>query len=251
MSGHSKWSTIKRKKGKADAERGKIFTKLIKEITIAARDGGGDSAGNPRLRTAISNAKAENMPAANIERAIKKGTGELPGVSYEEQFYEGYGPGGVAMLVQVLTDNKNRTTGEIRHMMTKNGGNLGEAGCVAWMFVAKGLLIVERSAVPEEKLIDIVLESGGEDVDTSADDVYEVYVPVSEFDVVQKALEKASIPFRSSAELVRVPATSVTLEEKHAESVLKLLELLEDHDDVQKVFANFDIPDALMEKLRG
>lgn len=250
MSGHSKWSTIKRKKGKADAERGKIFTKLIKEITIASRDGGGDPAGNPRLRTAIANAKAENMPAANIERAIKKGTGELPGMSYEEHFYEGYGPGGVALLVQVLTDNKNRTTSEIRHLMAKHGGSLGEAGCVAWMFGTKGLLTVERSAVSEEKLIDIVLEAGAEDVDTFAEDAYEVYVPVSEFDAVHKALEKASIAVRS-AELSRVPSTNVTLEEKDAEPFLRLLELLEDHDDVQKVFSNFDIPDALMEKLRG
>jgi YebC/PmpR family DNA-binding regulatory protein len=250
MSGHSKWSTIKRKKGKADAERGKVFTKLIKEITIAARDGGGDPAGNPRLRTAIANAKAENMPAANIDRAVKKGTGELPGTTYEEHFYEGYGPGGAALLVQVLTDNKNRTTGELRHMMTKHGGNLGEAGCVAWMFVTKGLLTIDRIAVSEERLLDVVLEAGGEDVDTSAEDAYEVYASTADFEAVQRALDAAKIPVRS-VELARVPSTSITLEEKDAEPFLKLLELLEDHDDVQKVYSNFDIPDAVMEKLRG
>lgn len=250
MSGHSKWSTIKRKKGKADAERGKIFTKLIKEITIAARDGGGDPAGNPRLRTAIANAKAENMPAANIDRAIKKGTGELPGTTYEEHFYEGYGPGGAALLVQVLTDNKNRTTSELRHLMAKHGGNLGEAGCVAWMFVTKGCLTIDRSAVTEDKLLDVVLEAGAEDVDTSAEDVYDVYSAAADFEGVQRALEASSIPVRE-AELARVPSTSVTLQEKDAEQFLKLLEMLEDHDDVQKVYSNFDIPDVLMEKLRG
>ena len=250
MSGHSKWSTIKRKKGKADAERGKVFTKLIKEITIAARDGGGDPAGNPRLRTAVANAKAENMPAANIERPIKKGTGELPGTTYEEHFYEGYGPGGAALLVQVLTDNKNRTTSELRHLMTKYGGNLGEAGCVAWMFATKGSLTIDRNAVTEDKLLDVVLEAGADDVDTSAEDVYEVYSSTSDFEAVQRALEASSIPVRS-AEIARVASTTIALEERDAEQFLKLLEVLEDHDDVQKVYSNFDIPDALIEKLRG
>ncbi len=251
MSGHSKWSTIKRKKGKADAERGKLFTKLIKEITIAARDGGGDQKGNPRLRTAIANAKAQSMPAANIDRAIKKGTGELPGTTYEEHFYEGYGPGGVALLIQVLTDNKNRTTGELRHMMTKYGGNLGEAGCVAWMFQAKGLLTIPRTAVTEDRLLELVLEAGAEDVDTSSEDVYEVYTAVADFDPVQKAVEAAGIE-TLSVELTRVPSTTVAIEDdKSAEQLLKLLEMIEDHDDVQKVYANFDIPDALMERLRG
>ncbi len=250
MSGHSKWSTIKRKKGKADAERGKVFTKLIKEITIAARDGGGDPNGNARLRTAIANAKTENMPAANIDRAIKKGTGELPGVTYEEHFYEGYGPGGAALLIQVLTDNKNRTTSEIRHLLTKHNGNLGESGCVAWMFETKGRLTIDRSRITEDAILEVALEAGAEDVDSSADDVYEVYSAVADFEAVQRAIEEAGIS-ATSVELARIPTSTVNLEEKHAEQFLKLLELLEDHDDVQKVFSNFDIPDSLMEKLRG
>lgn len=249
MSGHSKWATIKRKKGKVDAERGKMFTKVIKEITIAARDGGGDPTGNPRLRTAIASAKAVNMPAANIDRAIKKGTGELPGTTYEEYLYEGYGPGGVAILIQVLTDNKNRTTGELRHMLTKHGGNLGEAGCVAWMFAAKGLLTIDRNAVAEDRLIEVSLEAGAEDVDSSSPDAYEVYCAVSDFDSVQKAIEAAGISC-ISVELTRLPSATVAVGEKDAEALLKLLELVEDHDDVQKVFSNFDISDELMEKLR-
>lgn len=251
MSGHSKWSTIKRKKGKADAERGKLFTKLIKEITIAARDGGGDAKGNPRLRTAIANAKAQSMPAANIDRAIKKGTGELPGTTYEEFFYEGYGPGGIALLVQVLTDNKNRTTSELRHLLTKYGGNLGEAGCVAWMFQAKGLLTIPRAGVTEDRLLEIVLEAGADDVDSSSEDVYEVYTNPSDLDPVHRAIEAAGIT-PASVELARVPSTSVVVEdEKSGEQLLRLMEFIEDLDDVQKVFANFDISDELMEKLRG
>lgn len=250
MSGHSKWSTIKRKKGKADLERGKIFSKLIKEITIAARDGGGDPSGNSRLRTAIANAKSENMPAANIDRAVKKGTGELPGTTYEEHFYEGYGPGGVALLVQVLTDNKNRTTGEIRHLLTKHNGNLGEGGCVAWMFETKGQVTIARDTIAEEKLLEISLDAGAEDVDSSSDDVYEVFSAVSDFETVQKSLEEAGVE-AMNVELARIPTTTVTLDEKHAEQFLKLLELLEDHDDIQKVYSNFDIPDELMAKLRG
>jgi len=250
MSGHSKWSTIKRKKGKADAERGKLFTKLIKEITIAARDGGGDPKGNPRLRTAIVNAKAESMPAANIERAIKKGTGELPGTNYEEHFYEGYGPGGVALLIQVLTDNKNRTTGELRHTMTKHGGNLGEAGCVAWMFQTKGLITIDHAVVAEDKLFEIALDAGAEDVDASASDAYEVYTAAQNLDAVQKAIEAAGIQFRN-VELARIPTTTVAVAEKEAEQLLKLLEIVEENDDVQKVYANFDISDELMEKLQG
>jgi YebC/PmpR family DNA-binding regulatory protein len=251
MSGHSKWSTIKRKKGKADAERGKLFTKLIKEITIAARDGGGDPKGNPRLRTAVLNAKAQSMPAANIDRAIKKGTGELPGTTYEEHLYEGYGPGGVALLIQVLTDNKNRTTSELRHLMTKYGGNLGEAGCVAWMFQAKGLVTIPRSAVTEDRLLEIALEAGADDVDTSSDDVFEVYTNPADFDSVQKAVEGAGIT-PLGVELARVPSTIVGIDdEKTGEQLLKLLEFLEEHDDVQKVFSNFDISDEMMEKLRG
>ena len=250
MSGHSKWSTIKRKKGKADAERGKIFTKLIKEITIAARDGGGEPDGNPRLRTAIANAKAENMPAANIDRAIKKGTGELPGVSYEEHFYEGYGPGSVALLIKVLTDNKNRTTSELRHLLSKHGGNLGEAGCVAWMFETKGQITVSRAAVAEDRLLEIVLDAGAEDVDASSEDAFEILTAVPDFDPVQKAIEREGIEMMN-AELARIPNSLVSLEEKPAESLLKLLDILEEHDDVQKVYSNFDIADELLEKLRG
>ncbi len=251
MSGHSKWSTIKRKKGKADAERGKLFTKLIKEITIAARDGGGDAKGNPRLRTAIANAKAQSMPAANIDRAIKKGTGELPGTTYEEHFYEGYGPGGVALLVQVLTDNKNRTTSELRHLLTKYGGNLGEVGCVAWMFHAKGLLTVPSAGVTEDRLLEIVLDAGADDVDSSSEDVYEIYTSPSDLDPVHKAIEAAGIT-PASVEFSRVPSTSVAVEdEKQGEQLLRLMEFLEDHEDVQKVYANFDISDEMMEKLRG
>lgn len=249
MSGHSKWATIKRKKGKLDAERGRLFTKLIKEITIAARDGGGDPKGNPRLRTAIENAKAESMPAANIDRAVLKGTGELPGQRYDEFFYEGYGPGGVALLIQVLTDNKNRTTGELRHMLTKYGGNLGEAGCVAWMFTTKGLITVDKAALPEDKLIEIALEAGAEDVSGEAD-AFEVTTAVPDFAAVQTALDNAGIRFLS-AELARLPSTSVTLGEKEAEQMLKLLEMVEDLDDVQKVYSNFDISDEVMERLRG
>jgi len=249
MSGHSKWATIKRKKGKLDAERGRLFTKLIKEITIAARDGGGDPKGNPRLRTAIENAKAESMPAANIDRAVLKGTGELPGTRYDEYFYEGYGPGGVALLIQVLTDNKNRTTGELRHLMTKHGGNLGEAGCVAWMFSTRGLISIDKSMVAEDKLLEIALDAGAEDVSAESD-AYEVTTAVADFAAVQTALDGAGITFLS-AELARLPATSVTVGEKDAVQLLKLLEMLEDHDDVQKVFSNFDISDELMEKLRG
>jgi YebC/PmpR family DNA-binding regulatory protein len=190
------------------------------------------------------------MPAANIERAIKKGTGELPGTTYEEHFYEGYGPGGAALLVQVLTDNKNRTTSELRHLMTKHGGNLGEAGCVAWMFETKGQVTIERSAVPEERLLEICLEAGAEDVDTSSEDVFEIYSAVADFEQVQKGIEAAGVP-TMGVELARIPTSTVTLDEKRGEQFLKLLENLEDHDDVQKVYSNFDIPDALMEKLRG
>ena len=245
MSGHSKWATIKRKKGKLDAERGKIFTKHIKEITIAARDGGGDPDGNPRLRTAILAAKAANMPADNIKRAIMKGTGELPGTTYEEHSYEGYGPHAVALYIEVLTDNKNRTTAEIRHLLTKHGGSLGEGGCVAWMFDQKGLITIEKSKV------ELVLDVGADDVNSEEPDVYEVYTAPSNFYAVQKALEAAEVAM-VSAELSRIPQTTKELTgEKEAEQVLKLMEVLEDHDDVQKVWANFDIPADILEKLGG
>jgi len=247
MSGHSKWSQIKRKKGAADAKRGQVFTKLIKEITVAARFGGGDPEGNARLRTAIAAAKAENMPKDNIERAIKKGTGELAGVTYEEFPYEGYGPGGAAVLVEVLTDNKNRTTAEIRHIFSRSGGNLGEAGSVAWMFHKKGYIVIEKGAVEEDKLMEVTLDVGAEDIEAS-DKEYEVTTDPQKLDVVKKALEKAGIKYHL-AELTMYPQSTVAIDGKHAEQMLRLMEQLEEHDDVQKVYANFDIPDSVMEQL--
>jgi YebC/PmpR family DNA-binding regulatory protein len=247
MSGHSKWSTIKRKKGKADAERGKIFTKLIKELTVSARDGGGDPEGNPRLRAAVQAAKAANMPAANIERAIKKGTGELPGVSYEQVNYEGYGPGGVAMLVEVLTDNRNRTVSEIRNIFTRHGANLGEAGCVGWMFDKKGLIQVDKGSVDEEKLMMAALDAGASDM-TLEEGYFEIVTPFNKFEAVKQALDQKKIPY-SQAELTMIPQTTIKLAGKEAEQMLKLMEALEDHDDVQKVYANFDIATEVMEKM--
>ncbi len=247
MSGHSKWATIKRKKEKTDAERGKVFTKLIKELTVAARHGGGDPDGNPRLRTAILTAKAANMPAANIDRAIKKGTGELPGVSYEEVSYEGYGPGGVAILVEVTTDNKNRTVSEIRHIFDRYGGNLGEVGCVGWMFEKRGLILVEKAPVDEDKLLEIVLEAGAIDM-KSEKEYYEIVIPYNRFETVKQALDQNKIKY-SSAEQTMLPQTTVKLEGKEAEQMLKLMEGLEDHEDVSKVYANFDIAEEIMEKM--
>lgn len=249
MSGHSKWATIKRKKGALDAKRGAVFTKAIKEITIAARSGGGDPDGNPRLRTAILAAKAVNMPADNIKRAIQKGTGELPGVHIEEHSYEGYGPGGVALFIEVTTDNKNRTTSEIRHLLTKHGGRMGEAGSVAHLFDRKGLITVEKSKVEEERLMEVALEAGADDISSEEPDVFEVYTPPAQFYAVQRALEAAQIPF-VSAELSRIPQNQIQVTtEKEAEQILKIMELIEDHDDVQKVWSNFDIPQELLEKL--
>jgi len=247
MSGHSKWSSIKHKKGKADAARGKIFTKLIKELTVAARDGGGDPDGNPRLRTAIQAAKAANMPAANIERAIKKGTGELPGVTYEEIKYEGYGPGGVAVLVETMTDNKNRAVSDIRHIFAMHGGNLGEVGCVGWMFERKGIIQVDKGKVDEEELMMTVLDAGALDMN-SEEDYFEIITPFDKFEAVKGALEQKKIPY-SEAELTMIPQTTIKLEGKQAEQMLKLTEALEDHDDVQKVYANFDIATEIMEKM--
>lgn len=238
MSGHSKWATIKRKKGKNDAARGKLFTKLIREITVAAREGGGDENSNPRLRAAILAAKAENMPAANMERAMKKGTGELPGESYESVIYEGYGAGGVAIIIEVLTDNKNRTVAEMRHLFSKYNGNLGENGSVSWMFSQKGLINVDRS-VPEDDLMMAALEAGAEDI-SDEEDVWEVTTALPDFDRVKKALEEAAIPY-TQAELVRKPQNMTKVEGKVAEHVLNLMNAMEDHDDVQKVFSNFDM----------
>jgi YebC/PmpR family DNA-binding regulatory protein len=247
MSGHSKWSTIKHKKGAADARRGKIFTKIIKEITIAARMGGGDQTGNPRLRSAIQAAKAENMPKENIERAIKKGTGELPGVSYEEATFEGYGPGGVAVLVEILSDNRKRTVADIRHIFSKNAGNLGEAGCVSWMFDKKGLIVFEKDKVDEEKLMDLALEAGAQDVQET-DKEYEVITEPADFERVKKQLDEAKLT-PTYAEISMVPQSTVRLTGKEAQQMLRLMESLEDSEDVQHVYANFDIPDEELEQL--
>ena len=247
MSGHSKWATIKRKKGKLDAARGRMFTKLIKEITVAARAGGGDPDSNARLRTAIATAKGSNMPADNIKKAIQKGTGELPGVSYEETSFEGYGPGGVAVFIDILTDNRNRTVAEIRHMFTRYNGNLGENGCVAWMFDLKGLITVEKGGVDEDAMIEAALEAGASDVAT-LDDAYEITTEPGDLETVREALEKANYSILE-ADVRRVPQNTIKLEGKAAESMLKLMEALEEHDDVQKVSANFDIDDKLLEEL--
>jgi YebC/PmpR family DNA-binding regulatory protein len=246
MSGHSKWSTIKHKKAAKDARKGKLFTKFIKEITVAARMGGGDLNSNPRLRTAVLTARAQSMPNDNIERAIKKGTGELEGVTYEEIQYEGYGPGGVAIIAQVLTDNKNRTVSEIRRMFTKHGGNMGETGCVSWMFDKKGLITVEKSQVDEDRLMDIVLDAGAEDV-RDEDEIFEVVTRPEDFEKVKERLDQEKISV-SSAQVTLVPKNTVDVDAKNVEQVLKLSEELEDHDDVQSVAANFNIPTELMDK---
>lgn len=247
MSGHSKWSTIKHKKGKEDARRGKIFSKLIKEITVAARMGGGDPNGNPRLRSAILAAKAENMPKENIERAIKKGTGELPGVAYEEASFEGYGPGGVAVLIEALMDNRKRAVADIRHIFSKNAGNLGEAGCVSWMFEKKGLIVFEKEKIDEEKLVDLALDAGAQDI-RETDKEYEVITDPASFERVKKQLEGANLK-PSYAEVSMVPQSTVRLVGKEAQQMLRLMESLEDSDDIQHVYANFDIPDEEMEQL--
>ncbi len=247
MSGHSKWSTIKRKKEKTDSQRGRMFTKVIKEITVSARDGGGDPETNPRLRAAVQAAKGANMPAANIEKAIKRGTGELPGVTYEQVSYEGYGPGGVALLIETLTDNKNRTVAEIRHILSRHGGNVGEVGCVGWMFDKRGMIYVDKGKADEEQLFLIAVDAGALDVRLESD-TYEVTTPFEGFEKVKKALEDENVPF-DQAELTMIPQTTVKLEGKEAEQMLKLMEELEDHDDVQKVYANFDIAVEIMERM--
>lgn len=244
MSGHSKWSTIKHKKGAADAKRGKIFTKVIKEITVAARIGGGDIDGNPRLRLAVQKAKEVNMPQENVTRAIKKGTGELEGVQYEETSYEGYGPGGVAIFMEVMTDNKNRTVGELRATLGKNGGNMGANGCVAWIFELKGLITVKTSEKGEEQLLELAIDAGADDMQT-VDDYYEITTSVESFEPVRKAIEDAGIEIQSS-ELTRIPQNTVNVEEKYCKSLLRLMDTLEDHDDIQKVYSNFEITDEIM-----
>ncbi len=249
MSGHSKWHSIRHKKAIVDAKRGKIFTKLIKEVTVSARLGGGDIEANPRLRSAVQAAKDSNMPQENIKRAIMKGTGELPGVNYESVTYEGYGPGGVAVFVECLTDNKNRTVADIRHSFAKHGGNLGETGSVNWMFNRKGYISISKGAASEDDLLDIVLEAGAEDLQ-SEDDSYQVYTSFEQFEAVRKALEAAQVEL-SGSELTMVPSTEVNLEGKVAARMLKLMEMLEDHDDVQHAYANFDIDEAEMEAFSG
>lgn len=247
MSGHNKWSTIKHKKGAADAKRGKIFTKLIREITAAAKMGGSDPNTNPRLRTAINSAKGENMPADNIDRAIKKGTGEVEGVSYDEVAYEGYGPQGVAILVQCLTDNKNRSSAEIRSLFTKNNGNMAGAGSVAWIFEKKGLLVVDKSKSSEDALMEIVLGAGAEDM-TSAADKFEVITGPADFEAVKHAVEKAGIN-ADSAQLTMIPKNQTKVDASGARGVLDLIDALEEHDDVQHVYANCDIPDEVMKEI--
>jgi YebC/PmpR family DNA-binding regulatory protein len=247
MSGHSKWHSIKHKKAAADSKRGKIFTKLIKEMSVAARIGGGDPDANPRLRTAVNAAKAVNMPLDNIKRAIMKGTGELPGQSYEQVMYEGYGPGGAAVLIETLTDNKNRTVAEIRHLLSKHGGNLAETGAVQWIFERKGFIQVGRDKADEDKLMEIILEAGADDMRAETD-TYSIYTSFDSFEAVRKAIETAGIE-TESAEVTMVPQNGVHLEGKKAEQMIRLMELLEDHEDVQNVYANFDIDEAEMEAI--
>jgi len=247
MSGHSKWSSIKHKKGAADAKRGKIFTKLIREIMVAAKEGGGDPVGNARLRNAILAAKAENMPKDNITRAIKKGTGELEGANYEETLCEGYGPSGVAILVDILTDNKNRTMAEVRHAFTRCNGNIGSTGCVAWMFDKKGLFSFEKGKVEEEKLMEVALDAGAQDINDEETTI-EVLTDPKDFEKVKEALDKQELTY-SLAKITMIPQNTVKLGEKEAEQTLKLVETLEDLDDVQNVHANFDIPDEILEKI--
>jgi YebC/PmpR family DNA-binding regulatory protein len=248
MSGHSKWATIKHKKGALDAKRGKIFTRLIKELTMAAR-GGGDPDGNPRLRTAIAAAKAENMPADNIKRAIQRGTGELPGALYEEITFEGYGPGGVALIVETTTDNRNRTVSEIRHTFAKNGGNLGESNSVRFMFQKKGLIAVPKSSADEEKLMNLVLENGGDDLNDEGDS-WEILTDPGAYDGLLEAIRKAGIE-PSVAEVTMIASTYTRLEGAQANQMIRLLEALEDHDDVQNVYSNFDMDAKQLEEVAG
>ena len=247
MSGHSKWASIKHKKGAADAKRGKIFSRLNKEITVAARLGGGDPGGNPRLRSAIQAAKAENMPKDNIERAIKKGTGELEGASYEECNYEAYGPGGVAIMIDCLTDNKNRTVAEVKHLFERYGGSLGEPGCVSWIFEKKGLIVFERESVEEERLLELALDAGAEDI-KEEETQFEILTDPSDFESVKKAFDDESVSY-TVAEVSMIPQNTISLEGRDAEKMLNLMETLEDHDDINHVYANFDIPDEVMEAL--
>jgi YebC/PmpR family DNA-binding regulatory protein len=245
MSGHSKWHTIKHKKGAADAKRGKVFTRIIKELTIAARNGGGDPDANPRLRTVVADAKSVNMPADNIKKAIQRGTGELPGVSYDEVTYEGYGPGGAALIIEALTDNKNRTVGELRHMLTKHSGNLGESNSVAWMFSKKGYIVVDKHAADEETLLNAVLEAGGDDL-RDDDDNWEILSDPASFEQVRDAVKALGIE-PASAQVAMLPQNYVKLEGKEASQMVRLMEALEDHEDVKHVWSNFDIEEKEIE----
>ena len=249
MSGHSKWATIKHKKGALDAKRGKIFTRLIKEITMAAKQGGGDPESNPRLRGAVAAAKAENMPADNIKRAIQRGTGELPGATYEEIMFEGYGPGGVALLVDVTTDNRNRTVSEIRHTFSKNGGNLGESGSVSWMFHKKGYIVVPKGAAKEDDLMALVLENGGDDLRDDGND-WEIVTDPAAFENVLNAVKAGAIE-TTVAEVSMIPQNYIKLEGQAANTMIRLLEALEDHDDVQHVYSNFDVDTKQLEEVAG
>ncbi len=247
MSGHNKWSTIKHKKGRADAKRGKLFTKLIREITVSAREAGGDIDANPRLRAAVAAAKAANMPADNIKRAIQRGTGELPGVDYEEVQYEGYGPGGVAVLLQTLTDNRNRTTPEVRHLFTKHGGNLGENGCVSWLFTRRGLLLVARAGdLDEDTLMERALDAGAEDLDTQDDEFFRIFTAPEQLHQVKEHLESNEVEVES-AEIDMEPSTTQAVEGKQAQQMIRLMEAFDDHDDVQNVWANFDVDDEILD----
>ena len=243
MSGHSKWSTIKHKKGAADAKRGRIFTRLIKELTVSAREGGGSVESNARLRKAVDDAKAANMPADNIKRAIQRGTGELPGVQYEEVTFEGYGPGGAAIYIEALTDNKNRTLPEIRHMFTKNGGNLGESGCVRFMFDKKGYIAVERDKIAEDKLMEIALEAGADDLVTDDAECFEIYTAPESLQDVKSAIEAKGVPVAVS-ETSMIPQTPVKLDDAKSAQLMKLMEAIEEHDDVQNVWTAAELPES-------
>ncbi|MGW8223236.1 MAG: YebC/PmpR family DNA-binding transcriptional regulator [Syntrophobacteria bacterium] len=248
MSGHSKWHSIRHKKGAVDAKRGKIFSRLIKELMVAARMGGGDPSANPRLRQAIASAKAENMPKDNIERAIKRGTGELDGVNYEECIYEGYAPGGVAVLVEIMTDNKNRAAADVRYIFSKGGGSLGEAGCVAWMFDKKGLIVFDQELVNEDEILEVALEAGADDV-VASEDQFEVHTDLAAFESVKQAFDDLELRY-AMAEITMLPKNTVEIDDESlAVQVLKLMEAIEDSDDVQKVYANFDIPDKILQRI--
>jgi YebC/PmpR family DNA-binding regulatory protein len=247
MAGHSKWANIKRRKGAQDAARGKVFTKLNKEIMVAAKIGGGDPDANSRLRVAITKARSANMPMQNIDRAIKKGTGDLEGVNYEEITYEGYGPAGVAVLIETLTDNRKRTVSDVRHLLAKHNGNLGETGCVSWIFQMRSYFVFSKEDTSSDDLVEIALEAGAEDITEDGPD-YEVYGPPESFDALRSAFDEAGMKYQAG-EVTMIPQNTINLDDKQAEQTLKLVEALEDNDDVQRVYANFDISDDIMEKM--